>query len=619
MEMNQEALKKRKLKAVSPDDYVESEYRGYMQKIIKEMAEEVRIGLLPIIKRNKHNYIGDAKVIDGWSDDVTAFFDAFRAKWTSFLFRNKVRTDIQRPLSMAESNTTAQFLKNVNEAVGVDVSSMLKSEGIENIMTSALQENLSLVTSLPDEYLKRIESIIYNGMQSGRYPTAIAKELQKATGISWRRSKVIARDQMAKINSAVDSERSQNLGIEYYRWSTSSDLRVSGNPSGKYPKAKVRCYMIAKADIGFGRGVYTYKHGAEYAGEKNLQPGTAHVNCHAGTDTLDYIPPVFRIYKREYSGRLICLETAGGGRVVTTPNHPIFCGGYWKSAKDINVGDDILNVRVKGGDISYVNADNAKTTFVDLFDSCKVFFTGEPLRIVSGDFHGDAVINHDVDTVDIKRELMEAIEFTGLESFKEFNLALSNANTFGFADSDSSFHFGFLANLGASSGLISFLGSCASLLSGHLGHANDVCLGLSSHFNPSRFKDSNYWSSRGFKDFGDFKLGLSSGVHSANVILLSVCKGLLASAMLGNFKSKSPDCPAERVGPESELCGDLSQSHSRVVKIESFHSDTVGDSFHVYNLETKCNWYVVNSTLSHNCRCRRVPLIEGVNWERPRK
>ena len=272
--MSQELMKKRSLKAVRPSDQIESEYRSYMQALVKEMANEVKVGLLPIIKKNKSNYIKDS-----WADDVTSFFDVFRAKWSSFLFRNKVRTDIKRPLSMVESNTTAQFLKNVNKAVGVDVSGMLKREGIEAVMTSALQENVTLVTSLPDEYLKRIESIVYSGMQQGRYPTAIAKDLQEATGISWRRAKLIARDQVAKINSAVDSERSQNLGIEFYKWSTSNDRRVSGDPSGKYPKSKIRCYQIAKADNGLGVGVYTYKHGADYAGENNLHPGSAHIGC----------------------------------------------------------------------------------------------------------------------------------------------------------------------------------------------------------------------------------------------------------------------------------------------------------------------------------------------------
>lgn len=272
--MNQELMKKRSLKAIKPSDQIEAEYRGYMQKLVKEMANEVKVGLIPIIKRNKPNYVKDS-----WADDVTAFFDAFRAKWSSFLFRNKVRADVQRPLSMIESNTTAQFLKNINKAVGVDVSGMLKREGVDAVMTSALQENVTLVTSLPDEYLKRIESIVYSGMQQGRYPTAIAKDLQEATGISWRRAKTIARDQVAKVNSAVDSERSQNLGIEYYEWSDSNDRRVSGDPAGRYPNAKIKCYMIAKSDIGYGRGIYKYKDGAEYAGEKNLHPGSAHIGC----------------------------------------------------------------------------------------------------------------------------------------------------------------------------------------------------------------------------------------------------------------------------------------------------------------------------------------------------
>ena len=77
----------------------------------------------------------------------------------------------------------------------------------------------------------------------------------------------------------IDSTRSQSLGIMYYRWSTSNDRRVSGNPSGAYPYAKIKCYMIAKRDIGYGKGVYTYKDGAEYAGETKLHPGTCHPEC----------------------------------------------------------------------------------------------------------------------------------------------------------------------------------------------------------------------------------------------------------------------------------------------------------------------------------------------------
>lgn len=271
--------KQKKIKAVTPKKDIEAEYRGYMQRIVREMAEEVKEGLIPLIKQNKTRYMGDGKAFDGWADDVTVWMDLFRAKWSSFLFRNKVRTDIQRPLSMAESATTSQFLKGINRAVGVDVSGMLSREGIDDYMQSALSENVSLVTNMPEDYIKRIDVAVQGGMRNGLAPTSIARDIQEATGITYRRASLIARDQMAKINSDITRKRSENLGIKYFKWSTSKDERVSGNPSGKYPKAKIKCYMISKADNGLGEGVYTYKDGAKYAGETKLFPGHAHVGC----------------------------------------------------------------------------------------------------------------------------------------------------------------------------------------------------------------------------------------------------------------------------------------------------------------------------------------------------
>lgn len=265
---------------MKPQADIESEYRGYIQNIVREMAKEVREGLIPLIKSQKSQYMGDASYLtDAWSDFIGGWFDGFRSRWASLLFRAKVRSDIQRPLSMAEAGTTSRFLKNINKAVGVDVSGMLTREGIDDYMSSAIQENVSLVTSVPDEYIKRIEVAVQSGMRNGLAPTSIAKEIQEATGVTYRRASLIARDQMSKINSDITRKRSDNLGIKYFRWSTSNDERVTGKPSGKYPNASIKCWEIARKDIGFGPGVYTIKDGAKYKGESKLFPGHAHPLC----------------------------------------------------------------------------------------------------------------------------------------------------------------------------------------------------------------------------------------------------------------------------------------------------------------------------------------------------
>ena len=249
-------------------------YYNMMRRLIRNMTKDVREFVMPMIKRNKANYIKD-----GWADDLTVFFGMLRARYSSFLFREKVKTDVQMPLSMVESSTTAQFLKGVNRAVGLDVQGMLQNEGVDEIMKATLAYNVTKVTNMTSDYLDRVEAIVLDGMTNGRYPSVIAKSLQESVGISERRAKMIARDQVAKLNSAIDAERSENLGIKYYQWSTSDDQRVSGNPQGRYPNSKIKCYRIAKQNNGLGEGVFTYKDGAEYAGETKLHPGTAHIGC----------------------------------------------------------------------------------------------------------------------------------------------------------------------------------------------------------------------------------------------------------------------------------------------------------------------------------------------------
>jgi SPP1 gp7 family putative phage head morphogenesis protein len=57
-------------------------------------------------------------------------------------------------------------------------------------------------------------------------------------GFARSRAKLIARDQTSKFNGSLNRIRQQQAGITEYRWSTSHDERVRGNPDGKYPNAR---------------------------------------------------------------------------------------------------------------------------------------------------------------------------------------------------------------------------------------------------------------------------------------------------------------------------------------------------------------------------------------------
>lgn len=246
-----------------------------VRALAKAVAEEV----VPEVSRLKPEYTADADIMDGWVDVIKAAFQRVVQRFTGGLFEAQATRIARSTVSMAEAATTGEFLRSVNRAVGVDLESIIERNGLQEYIEASVFENVNLITSVKQQYLDRVESIVMNGMRSGLGVTAIGRQLQEQTGVARRRANFIARDQVAKLNNDVAKRRMQQSGIKHFKWLTSKDQRVTGNPSGKYPKAHIKCYDIAKRDIGFGVGVYTLKDGATWAGETRLFPGHAHVGC----------------------------------------------------------------------------------------------------------------------------------------------------------------------------------------------------------------------------------------------------------------------------------------------------------------------------------------------------
>lgn len=98
--------------------------------------------------------------------------------------------------------------------------------------------NYELITSLPQEYIKKANTIVSEGIQQGRLYTDITTDLRQLDkSLSQNRARLIARDQIGKLNGTLTQQRMEDADLNLYTWLTAKDERVRGNPSGKYPKA----------------------------------------------------------------------------------------------------------------------------------------------------------------------------------------------------------------------------------------------------------------------------------------------------------------------------------------------------------------------------------------------
>ena len=137
----------------------------------------------------------------------------------------------------SKNKTESSIARSFN--VPRETVTILDPQQITDIQEAAIAENVQLIKTIPAQYFNQIAQAVSANF-SGRPQTgdaeSLAGRIQKIGSVTTKRSQFIARDQTAKVTSAVTESRHQAVGIKKYRWRNSQDQRVVGNPSGLYPK-----------------------------------------------------------------------------------------------------------------------------------------------------------------------------------------------------------------------------------------------------------------------------------------------------------------------------------------------------------------------------------------------
>ena len=129
-----------------------------------------------------------------------------------------------------------KFYNAVEGSIGIDLKSVVQNEGLEDILVATTRENVALIRSIPEEYFKQLETVVFSGTTQGNAASSMTKQIQKIGKTTEKRAKLIARDQTAKLNSALNQQRAQNLGSDEYIWRTARDDRVRDNHATKNGK-----------------------------------------------------------------------------------------------------------------------------------------------------------------------------------------------------------------------------------------------------------------------------------------------------------------------------------------------------------------------------------------------
>ena len=255
--------RKAKARPVRVSRKLELDYTRALLAIVEDMHIETVKALMPLIEQPS---IGDGKRIVNdsiFSDFKTAFSktaNTVKAK-VSGIAEALAQTVVSKQGQQSDNQLSAM----IQQRTGIDFSGLMSDSVLREAVDEAVAANIALINSIPQQYLDRVEQAVMASLQAGTLNTTLADELKKIKGVTDNRAKLIARDQLGKINSRLSQIRQQSLGITHYFWSTSHDERVRDRhrrwdgdliawdkpPIDGHPGQAIQCRCTAIPDLDF--------------------------------------------------------------------------------------------------------------------------------------------------------------------------------------------------------------------------------------------------------------------------------------------------------------------------------------------------------------------------------
>jgi SPP1 gp7 family putative phage head morphogenesis protein len=146
---------------------------------------------------------------------------AFAAKFPTW----KTTALLNRFATRAAGHQRIQLERQVRGTLGIDLGAVV-DRGLQPAVSRFTKENVSLISTIPDQYLDEVQDTTLEGLRGGKRASELASDLEDRTGVAKSRAELIARDQIGKFHGELAKLRQANLGVESFRWRTMGDERV---------------------------------------------------------------------------------------------------------------------------------------------------------------------------------------------------------------------------------------------------------------------------------------------------------------------------------------------------------------------------------------------------------
>ena len=208
---------------------VEREFQRALNAYMRLVNETVKEHMPEIQSAARTEQEANRRTDDG-SDLMSAIEKAFGRmdvdldkKLEKFGLRQKLESLANRTRKLSIS----EWKRAVKSTLGIDIlDDYYLGEFYRHELQSWIDENVSLIQSIPKEALNEMHNIVSQGFKTGRTMTSMVWDIRNTYNVKKSSARLLARDQLGKLNSKLAQQQQTDAGVQEYTWRTAGDGRV---------------------------------------------------------------------------------------------------------------------------------------------------------------------------------------------------------------------------------------------------------------------------------------------------------------------------------------------------------------------------------------------------------
>lgn len=259
--MPQKQRRLRTLRPIRPSAALQKEYQRRLTALIDEMQRSVVWWIRAAYRKREGEIVQDAGPARSLAQELDSVMRKWQADFDSAAERLAEWYVAAAARHVRRSTEAAFKAAGLDKFMTVKFRPMTRKE--KDIIQSLIIENVSLIKSIPRQYLWEVQGIVQRSVQNGRELDAMVKDLYERYDITLRRAKMITHDQNNKATESISRWRMQTLGITEGVW---QHFSIGKTYRDAHVQMHGEVYNLAE-------GCYDEHEG------RNVQPGEL-VNCH---------------------------------------------------------------------------------------------------------------------------------------------------------------------------------------------------------------------------------------------------------------------------------------------------------------------------------------------------